>query len=274
MKVLHVHSIAHIPQLLVRGLAGKGFEAEFVEDPSPEDVKGRDIVHGHYALNRHTMKAYRLARKFGVPFILHCHGSDLRLLTGTGRKRLPIHYRLVSERVRAGAAAVLLSTPDLIEFEPEGAYVPNPVDLGRFRPMPEIEKSPRHLICGKQVKGSRLLDFIKPDIDYDCVNAGYQFEFPPNVRPLPLVDYARFHEFLNGYRHMIGTVGDVISMARLEAMACGLSTFTDFDQAFCKYYDGENPDMASDPRAFVRRFHDPEISLAGIIKAYDAIGRP
>ncbi len=273
MKVLHVHQIAHIPQLLVRHLSEAGVESSFMERADASAVKLHDIIHGHYALNRNTIDAFRLARKYGKSFILHCHGSDLRLLTGTGRKNLPFHYSMISKHIRDRSARIILSTPDLTEFEPRGTYIPNPVDLQRFRPMPEITKSPRHLICGKQVKGSRLLDFIKPDVEYDCVNNGYQFKFPPNVRMLPFVDYARFHEFLNGYGFMIGTVGDVISMARLEAMACGLRTFTDFDRKFISCYDGQNPDDAPEPRKFVERFHRPEISVSELLKVYDGITR-
>ena len=203
MKVLHVHQIAHIPQLLVKHLMQKGCEAEFVEIANAGLVKGSDIVHGHYALNRNTIQAFRLARKYDVPFVLHCHGSDLRLLTGAGRIPLPYHYKVISQHLRKHAARILLSTPDLQEFEPRGEYIPNPVDLKRFRPMPDMIKSSKHLICGKQVKGSRLLEFIKQDIEYDCVNTGFDFKFPPNVKILPYVDYSVFHEFLNQYEFMI-----------------------------------------------------------------------
>jgi glycosyltransferase involved in cell wall biosynthesis len=274
MKVLHVHQIAHIPQLLVKHLKQKGLEAEFVENASADQVKNCDIVHGHYALNRNTIRAFRLARKYGTPFVLHCHGSDLRLLNGTGRMPLPFHYKAISEHLRKSSARILLSTPDLLAFEPRGEYVPNPVDLDTFRPMPDIEKSPRHLICGKQVKNSRLLEFIKPGIEYDCVNTGYKYVFPPNVNTLSYVDYSHFHEFLNHYEFMIGTIGDVISMARLEAMSCGLQTFTDFDIQFTKYYDGQNPDLVRDPRGFIKKFHEPEIAVAQLIKVYDGILHP
>lgn len=274
MKVLHVHEIAHIPQLLVSHLKQQGIQADYLEEASPKAVLSADIIHGHYALNRHTIAAFRMARKYNKPFILHCHGSDLRLLTGKARIPLPFHLRKISEHLRRRSSRILLSTPDLAEFEPEGQFIPNPVDIDRFRPMPEIPKSGRHLICGKQIRGSNLLDFIQRDIQYDCVNTGYPFKFPANVHMLPYVDYSRFHEFLNGYRDMIGTVGDVISMARLEAMACGLKTFTDFPEEFTRYYSGRNPDKASVPRDFICDFHDPKKSTAAIIRVYEELLHP
>jgi len=259
--------------LLARELQKAGVEASFAEQADAAAIKGNDIIHGHYALNMHTIQAFRLARKFKIPFILHCHGSDLRLLSGDGRRPLPLHYRTISRHIRDRAARIILSTPDLEEFEPRGRYIPNPVNMERFRPMPGIKKSSRHLICGKQVKGSRLLEFVKSDVEYDCVNTGYQFKFPPNVRMLPFVEYARFHEFLNGYEYMIGTIGDVISMARLEAMSCGLRTFTDFEPGFTRYYDGQNPDEVSEPREFVKRFHSPELAVSELVTVYDGLMR-
>jgi hypothetical protein len=273
MRVLHVHEIAYIPKLLVDELRKKGIEAEFAEGVNPAMIKDFDIIHGHYALNKKTIRAFRLARKLEIPFILHCHGSDLRLLTGTGRKSLPFHYNTISRFMRKRSTKVFLSTPDLTEFAPEGEYVPNPVNLEVFRPIPEIEKTSRLLICGKQVRGSCLLDLIKEDEEYDCVNTGHAFDFPENVRVLPFVERAKFPAFLNHYRAMIGTVGDVISMARLEAMACGLRTFTAFEEKFTKYYDGQNPDGVENPRAFIERFHNPDIAVSRLIKAYETATR-
>jgi len=271
MRVLHIHQIAHIPQLLVRELKKRGIDAEFSEEADASTIKEYDMVHGHYALNRHTITAFRLARKNKIPFILHCHGSDLRLLTGTERIELPWHYRTISQHIRKRSEKILLSTPDLIEFEPNGIYIPNPVDLDLFRPMPDMEKINRHLICGKLINGSNILDFIKPEIKYDCVNNGQNIQWPENVQVLEYVPYEKFPEFLNRYENMLGTFGDLISMARLEAMACGLKTFTDFEKKFTKYYDGQSPDTAENPREFIRQFHAPEISVKQIVEIYENI---
>lgn len=271
MRVLHVHSIAYIPEFLVSQLREKGVEADFAEQVDAAKVKQYDIIHGHYALNRKTIKAFRLAGKFGIPFVLHCHGSDVRLLTGKGRKDLPFHYRTISQYMRKRAEKILLSTPDLLEFEPRGEYVPNPVNLDIFKPVPDVEKSKRILICGNQVRGSKILQFIEPTEEYDCVNTGYPLRFPANVRQLPYVERSQFAGFLNKYSSMIGSVGDVISMARLEAMACDLKTFTDFEPKFAKFYDGQNPDKVENPRAFIQKFHNPDIAVSALIRIYREI---
>jgi len=274
MKVLHVHQIAHIPQLLCKELRNQGVKAMFVERASPEIIDDYDIVHGHYALNRNTIDAFRLARSRGIPFILHCHGSDLRLLTGTERVGLPFFYRKISQYIRKRSSAILLSTPDLTEFEPEGTYIPNPVDLELFRPMPEVEKTDRSLIMGKQISGSRILEFIKQDIQYDCVNNGQKIDWPANVECLEYVPYKELPEFFNRYTEMLGTFGDLISMARLEAMACGLRTFTDFEEKYISFYEGQSPDRAQEPREFITRFHSPEIAVKKLIGIYSDAESP
>ena len=271
MKVLHIHQIAHIPQLLVKELAKKGIDASFSEEINPATINDYDIIHAHYALTKNTIDAFKLARMNKIPFVLHCHGSDLRLLTGRKRVKLPIHYRTISKHIRKHSSRILLSTPDLVEFEPRGEYIPNPVDMEHFKPMPDIEKTGRHLICGKQIRGSKILEFIKPDIQYDCVNNGDDIRWPGNVKMLDYVEYEKLPKFLNQYENMLGTFGDLISMTRLEAMACGLRTFTDFERTFTKYYDGQSPDEVSEPREFIKQFHDPEIAASRLIEIYGGI---
>lgn len=273
MRVLHVHQIANIPPLIVRELRKKGIETDFVEDVRDVDLKKYDIVHGHYALNRSTIRAFRTARRLKLPFILHCHGSDVRRATITGRKKLPFHYGVISKYIRKRSTKIFLSTPDLIEFVPEGEYVPNPVDLEAFRPMPEVGKSTKTLICGKFLRGSRIFDLISPEKEYDCVNTGDDIVFPSNVRMLPFVPYENFPEFLNRYKEMIGTLFDLISMTRFCAMACGLKTFTNFDEAFTKYYGGQNPDDIDNSRDFVRQYHNPDICINRLIEVYEEIVR-
>ncbi len=271
MKVLHVHNIAHIPGLMVRELRKRGIEADFVEDVRTLDMSNYDIVHAHYALNKATIRAFLKARKLKIPFILHCHGSDLRLVSASGRKDLPAFHAAISRYIRKRSSKIFLSTPDLIEYEPDGEYVPNPVDLEKFRPLPNIEKSDNALICGRFLKGSKVYEHIKPDREYDCVTTVNEIEWPDNVKRLPYVDYDELPAFFNRYEEMIGTLCDLISMARMEAMACGVRTFTDFETDFLKYYNDENPDLAEDPREFVIRHHHPDICMKRIVEVYNEL---
>ena len=273
MKILHVHNIAHIPPLIVQELEKRGLDADFVEDVRTVDLRNYDIVHGHYAVNRATIRAFRGARKLGIPFILHCHGSDLRRVSPQGRKKLGGFYGAISSHLRKRASHIFLSTPDLIEYEPKGEYVPNPVDMEAFRPIPDSDKADRDLICGRFMNGDKVLKFIKPDKEYDCISQYCEIKFPGNVKMLPMIPHDRLSNFFNRYSFMLGTMCDLISMARMEAMACGLKTFTDFEKPFLSYYDGENPDEASNPRDFVMRHHDPGICIKRFIEVYEELAR-
>ena len=138
--------------------------------------------------------------------------------------------------------------------------------------MPNIEKkSGIPLICGRFLKGSKVYDHIDPDKKYDCVNVVGGLKFPSNVSMLPQVPHNELPKFFNQYSDMLGTMCDLISMGRMEAMACGLNTFTGFEKAFITHYDGENPDEASDPRAFVEKYHDPDICVKRFIEVYEEI---
>ncbi|MBI4999942.1 MAG: hypothetical protein HZB92_00220 [Euryarchaeota archaeon] len=266
MRVLHVHGVANVGQTLAGELTKAGVEARFVEEASAEEVKWSDIVHAHYSLNRKTIDAVRTAKKQGKKVVLHHHGSDVRLITARGMRPLPFHYETITRWVRKRASKVLLATPDLTSFSP-GEYVPNPVELDAFKPL-GLPKSDRALICGRQVKGSRLPEFLDPKKAYDCINTGDPLRLPRNVRMLQYVPREKFPRFLNGYGEMIGAIGDLVTMSRLEAMACGLKTFSDFDTSYCSFYDGLNPDKVAEARAFVERFHDPKAVCKRLIETY------
>ncbi|MFH0816428.1 MAG: glycosyltransferase [Methanobacteriota archaeon] len=270
MKVLHVHNVAHVPITLCKALRAAGVEADFAEEVSGASVSDYDIVHVHYAVNRKSLAGIRAARRLGKPVVLHHHGSDVRQVTGSGMAPLPFWRSAVSGWARKRSDWVVLATPDLIRFCPSGTYVPNPVDTEMFRPTAG-EKLDRVLICGRQVKGSRLMKFIDPARQYDSINTGLPLKLPSNVRVLQPVPRAEFPAFLNRYPEMMGAIGDLVTMARMEAMACSLKTFSDFDESYVKFYDGENPDRVDDPRAFVQRHHDSQKVARKVIDIYEEI---
>ncbi len=272
MKVLHVHNVANVPGTICKALVSAGVDARFEEAASEESVRWCDVVHTHYAVNRKTLAALNLARRFGKPAVLHHHGSDVRIITASGMNPLPPWWGFVSNRARRQAAKVLLATPDLVDFYPSGTYVANPVDTDLFKPLGG-EKSDRVLVCGRQVKGSRLVEFLDPSRQYDCINTGTPLKLPPNVRMFEPVPRPQFAAFLNRYSEMIGAIGDLVTMARMEAMACGLKTFSNFDEKYVKYYAGENPDKVSDPREFVLRHHGMEMVAKRTIEIYEEVLR-
>ncbi len=268
MKVLHVRPddaepIKHIASLL-QEYSDRGIEIEIQGTVKGIDIKRFDLVHGHYALNKKTIRAYLKSRTNNVPFILHCHGSDVRLVTHEGGKSLALHHRTISGWMRKRAEKVILSTPDLLEWS-AGLYVPNPVDIEKFRPL-DVEKKDRELLFGRFKRDGGLLYFLNTEKEYDCVNWGDEIEFPENVNELEFQSHSDLPEFFNQYKRMIGSLKDPVSLARLEAMACGLETYTDFPEKYTTFYGLENPDEVEDPRKFVKRFHHPE-RVASIVSS-------
>jgi len=270
MRVLHVHNVAYVPATLVKALRKLGVEADFAEDPDGMDFSKYDIVHVHYAVTAHSLQAISMARDAKKPIVLHHHGSDVRRIGPSGMQPLPFWWAFVSSWARKRAAKVLLATPDLVKFCPQGEYIPNPVDMDLFRPT-GVPKNGRVLICGRQFKGSKLPQLIDPAKQYDIVGPGYLHALPSNVRRLPMIPREKFSDFLNEYPEMIGGIGDLVTMARLEAMACGLKTFSDFDPQFTSYYDGQNPDKVENPREFVERYHDSGMVAKKLLGIYGSL---
>lgn len=259
MRVLHVCSPDAVPMQNIFATYNKhfgdhGITAEIAFDG--DRVKDFDIVHGHYALTKPVIEAYRRAKKYGKPFVMHCHGSDVRRITAQGAKDLSFKHSLVSNRLRKKADAVILSTPDLLKWS-TGLYLANPVDLEMFKPT-DVKKQDRVLLLGRFTAGGGILCLLDPKKGYDCLNWGDEIPFPPNVKMLPFVPHEELPKLFNRYKEMIGAMVDPISLARLEAMACGLKTYTNFPTEYTAYYGFENPDRVKDPRKFVERYHHPE----------------
>ncbi len=244
-----------------------GITAELTFDA--ENIKNFDIVHGHYALTKPVIHAYRQAKKYRKPFVLHCHGSDVRQITLHGAKKLPFKHSLVSRRLRKKADKVILSTPDLLEWS-TGLYIANPVDLEMFKPM-NVKKSDKILLLGRFTAGGGVLCLIDRKKRYDCLNWGDDIPFPQNVNILPFVPHDKLPELFNRYDKMIGALVDPVSLARLEAMACGLKTYTGFPKEYTSYYGFENPDNVEDPREFVKRYHDPKRIVKVLAEIYRSL---
>ena len=86
-----------------------------------------DAVHIHYA---YLGIVGLLAR---VPYVLHCHGDDVR---DVDRRVWAPLIRLALKRARH----VYYSTPDLREalmrIRPDAEFLPNPIDIEQFHPCP------------------------------------------------------------------------------------------------------------------------------------------
>ncbi len=183
-----------------------------------------DLVHIHYAY------LGNIGALGGFPYILHCHGTDLRGGTLVTRP-------LIANAIRQ-ARHVFYSTPDLaawvLPLRPDAEFLPNPVDTRLFAPAtpPSAHRSAWVACALTKVKGAerilracRLLAERAPDLPVDAFGGG---EFTQAFRALPNVTlYARhprsrLPQIIDEHGIVIGQarLGSV-GMAELEAMACG-----------------------------------------------------
>jgi len=208
MKVVMVHDCAYVGYELRKELIKRGVEVEHVFFSGSAKIatlkmalKLRrmkcDIVHAHFC--RSSAYASYLS---GKPYIVHCHGSDIRGgISWLQRKCL------------RKAKKVLVSTPDLLEILPNATWLPNPVDTERFKPL-------------KQHNGNKVLYFhhwyenIADQLREACGKFGYDLTVPSSYS----IPYENMHLFLNDFDIFVDQFSiKSYSKTALEAIACGLS---------------------------------------------------
>lgn len=187
-----------------------------------------DVVHIHYA---YLGWAGILGR---YPYVLHCHGTDVR-----EGLRDPLRGPLVRRSLRA-ARAVFVSTPDLVPLvrphREDVRYAPNPVDTSVFHP---VDGTPgpaatRILLISafSQVKrvdvavdAIRLLRARCPEVQVTAIDRGplaSRFRDEPGVTFVAPRAHADMAALINEHDIVLGQFGiGSLGMAELEAMACG-----------------------------------------------------
>jgi glycosyltransferase involved in cell wall biosynthesis len=253
VKIIHVREISNVAATLVDGLRRLGHEAELrpmrthraeaaplsraLNLPSRlgEAVatsryvrRGRfDIVHIHWAY----MGWLGILGRY--PYLLHCHGSDLRR-----NLRWPL-LGWATRRSLRSARRVFYSTPDLkglaTAARPDAAFIPNPIDLSRFRPAQAANgRAVRVLLMSRfeavkspetAVAMTRELKRREPAVEVDAFDWGVdtsRFADPSLLNLIPTVPYSAMPELLGRYDIVVGQFGlGIVSMSELEAMACG-----------------------------------------------------
>ncbi len=194
---------------------------------------GYDLVHIHYAY------LGNVGALGGFPYILHCHGTDLRGSTAVTRP-------LIRNALR-GARHVFYSTPDLepyvTETRPDGEFLPNPIDSTEFRPLTEAKDRPGVLICcgltevkgaGRLLKACQILAETRPDIRITAIGGGSYtpaFQALPNVTVVAHQPRWKLPALINQHGVVIGQVRlGSAGMAELEAMACARPVVTWFNE--------------------------------------------
>jgi len=165
-------------------------------------ARGYDVVHVH-SLDK--LVPWLKAIYPNKPVILHYHGSEIR---GKWKERACYWRR---------ADLVLVSTPDLLEGAPRGVtYLPNPVDLELFKPLPGLREEGTALYIIKHQEGEDLSWVRK-------VASKLKLKLTVRDRISDPIDYVDLPTYLNKFEYYIDrNYVRSLSKTALEALACGL----------------------------------------------------
>jgi glycosyltransferase involved in cell wall biosynthesis len=262
MRVLHVHNLWPVTGDLVNGLRALGVEAEIFEPTLGVGQKGKfrkallplirtreafqlwqlvkskrfDVVHVHYA--RH---AY-MTLITGLPYYLHCHGSDIRRdLRRPGFRELT---RLAIRR----AIKVFYATPDLGDYirpiRQDTVFLPNPINLDDFVVLPNdrpstlrifsISKLDRFKGVEQIIQAIELIWQSRPETEVALFNFGNQiiragrfFEAYRGDRRLILLSPVPHQQMIRLIQSSDVVLGQqdlqvgALGVSELESMACG-----------------------------------------------------
>ena len=183
-----------------------------------------DIVHIHYGPNGY----YGWLKR--SPYVLHLHGSDLRVAL-----QQPVRGRVI-RRAAKRAAAVVVSTPDLLEaarkLRDDALYLPNPISARCLAHRGTREPVTNRVVFNArwdESKGAQALihaarQLLDSGVDVVGVDWGQHKELARSagVRLLPLMTQEGFVDLLSSAQVVVGQVEvGALGIADLQTLACG-----------------------------------------------------
>ena len=270
-EFVHVNDVAHVAATLVVGLHDAGHPALLIDLPKPGAAAGwpwkgaflplrgiamarvaaearrarPDLVHVHYASQA------IVGLLSGLPYVVHCHGSDIR-----GTRPGSLWDRAISPAIHR-AAGVLYSTPDLAadaqRLRPDATFLPNPIDTDLFRPGAPAERDLLIAIRLDATKGAAIaldaarmlvrrrpetsITIVAPEQGDDLLGLGSE------ARRLSPVPHDQMPDLIRAHRVALGQFGvGAIGVYELEALACGVPVVADF--RFEAAYGGDGPPIS------------------------------
>ena len=192
-----------------------------------------DAIHIHYA---YLGVVGILAR---LPYVLHCHGDDVRDLQRPLRR--PVIRRAI-ERARY----VFYSTPDLAPLvtaiRADAEFLPNPVDTALFAPH-EVEPRGADILIACSLSANKgvanILEFVRifaterPAARITAIahgEAADSFAAFPNVTLISHQVRQKLPALISQHRVVVGQAHKgAIGMVELEAMSCGRPLVASFE---------------------------------------------
>jgi len=277
MRILHINDIAYVGSTLVAGLQQRGHDAklrrlELRAKRRATPVKllalplrlqelaavNRQVKQGNYDIV-HIHFAYLgwLGIVGRYPYILHCHGSDVRRDLHDRLRRPFILQSL------ARAQTVLFSTPDQAAIvqpvRPDAIYLPNPVDTERFYPVARAQDRSLRVLIISELSPVKAVDIAfaavqqvqirHPEIEVIAIDHGTErtrYHGTPGVTFIQPVANAEMPALIQSCDIVVGQFGiGSLGRAELESMACGKPVVGYFAQNMAQ---PEPPPLFSTPQ--------------------------
>jgi glycosyltransferase involved in cell wall biosynthesis len=218
---------------------------------------------GHYdAIHIHYAYLGIVGLIAGVPYVLHCHGDDVR---DVDRRIWAPVIRLAIRRARH----VYYSTPDLREpllrMRRDVEFLPNPIDVEQFQPQPLPEDAADVLVAcalsenkgvAKILAACEELSHSDANVRVTAVAGGSatsEAEQLTNILLLMHQPREKLAALMARHRVIVGQVHQgAVGMVELEALACGRPVVSWFTYG----------DAYPEAPPFVNAFTGPEIAAA------------
>jgi glycosyltransferase involved in cell wall biosynthesis len=258
LQVHHINQVANIygTDLLQRGHSVSIFEPDLVGGLAPLPLKfalmprrvldmrrivGKlnqnyfDIAHIHWA----SYGILGLASQ--IPFIVHCHGTDVRDPT----------FRPILAPIFRRAAAVMGITPDLVPFiqeiRPDAFFFPGPVSTNRFLPVqtkPSSSSQPWTILLfarldpvkGPQIATEGIAQFARRHptarvqlLDWGILRGEYKQRYGNRFEFIPLVHPEEVQHMIHSADVVVGQFSlGILSFCELQAMSCAKPVICSF----------------------------------------------
>ena len=265
MRILHIHNINQVAETFNKELVQRGHCASLYQ-PNLEGsgaalpVKMVKMPHRLFSLRNIVKELW--SNKFDIvhihwasygllglvsdtPFIIECHGDDVR-----SRLRHPL-FRVPLRAFLRKASAVLCITPDLLsvvrEVTPRALFLPGPIDTDLFAPRmnePLNDTHPRTILlftrldpdkgCDITVQGivqfaKRHLDVRVKLLEWGPLSTVYKQRYKELFEFIPFVAPDQVHQLIQSADIVVGQVASgVLGLSELQAMSCAKPVITSF----------------------------------------------
>ncbi len=269
MRILYVRNLNQVAEIQAHELARRNHlvkvcEPSLAGDHAPLPIKlammpGRmlslrhitgelsprhfDLAHIHWA----SYGILGLASR--IPFIVECHGSDVRY-----RLKHPFFRSLLASVFRR-AASVHCITPDLVPvvqaIRPDARFFPGPVDTDRFVPAKDAQSSSTRPwtillfsrldpVKGPEIATSGIARFTQrhPDVrvqllDWGLLKEEYKQRYGERFEFVPLVPAEKVQHLIWSADVVVGQfLLGILSFCELQAMSCAKPVICPF-----RYHD-------------------------------------